>query len=406
MKKCLRILLLGSMISLALACVYDYEAEWEGGASYVVVEGDIQAGGITTVSFSRDGHYSRFTASVEGEDGTVVEAPAAAAGTISLDTRQLNPDIRYRLRIHELENGLHYASSWQDVQPAPVIDSLGYRIEGERMELCATFHSDGPTPYYCLSYDEEWEYLSYAVSYYRYYPPGAGIPDGGRELFPDPDSGLGDRYGRIFRFEEPSPNHVCWQYSATGQSSVVTTGAVASNKMVDYAFKTLGREDVRLSVKYRVMVSLRMISEASYTYWESIEQTSGQTGDLFSPIPSLQRGNIVCEEEPDALVLGYIGASAWARDELWIDRNEVLFYREPASVTAMLEREAIGLTEPHGVPESQMHYWYDSGYRPWRRISPESGGSGPETYYVWIPERCLDCTTQGGSVTKPAGWPD
>jgi hypothetical protein len=153
-------------------------------------------------------------------------------------------------------------------------------------------------------------------------------------------------------------------------------------------------------------VSLRLISNESYSYWDSMDKASGQTGDLMSPIPSLMRGNIICEEYPEKLAFGYVGASAQIRKEMWLDANDLLFYHEPASIQQLLNKEALGLNEPHGVDLWDMLNRYNDGYRPWRRVSPESGGTTSETYYVWIKERCLDCTTQGGYTTKPEGWPE
>ena len=393
------------LIPLAAACVYDFEADVEGSASYVVVEGDIQVGGITTLSFLRDDAHVLFRAVVEGEDGSSLES-SLASQSCQLDTRGLDPAVRYRVRIEDVESGNHYTSSWESVQPAPVIDSLSYAIHDGMLDLRATFHADAGTPYYALAYQEQWEYRSYATSYFRYVQPGNLAPEGGTELFPEPGSGLGDIYGRIYRVPEPNPYNTCWVSQGKGSTEVVSTGAMATNKMVDHTFKTIYRDDPRMSVKYRVSVSLRMISRESYTYWDSMDKVSTPTGDLFAPIPSLQRGNIVNEEQPDALVLGYIGASAWATDEMWMDVNDVLFYQESPSIQEMLRKEALGMEEPFGVPYDQMPYQFYRGYRPWRRVSPESGGTVPETYYIWIPERCLDCRTQGGFTEKPEGWPE
>jgi len=405
MKRSLLILL--CLIPFATACVYDFEADVQGTDNFVVVEGDIQVGGYTDISFYRNGFPQSFSATVEGEDGTVVQATQLHAGwACTLDTRNLDPSVRYRLRIEDIDTGLHYSTSWETVQPAPVIDSLSYLIQDGTMDLRATFHSDAGTPYYALSYKEEWEYRSYATSFFRYVLPGGEAPAGGTELYPEPGTGMSSVYGSIYRVTEPNPYNTCWATQGKGSTEVVSTGAMTSNKMVDFTFKSITRTDPRTSVKYRVKVSLRMISQGSYTYWESMDRASGQTGDLFAPTPSLQRGNIVCEEDPEALALGYVGASAWTSDELWIDANEVLFYQESPSIQEMLAKNALGMEEPFGVPMTKMVMWYQEGYLPWYRVSPESGGTTDETYYVWVEGRCLDCRTQGGTAEKPEDWPE
>ena len=427
MKK--RWLILAVFLPLLGACVYDYEAELTGDQYTVVIEGDIIVGGTTTVSFSRlnpevlgnntnsnaelNSYYRgpggwglpvNFIARVEGEDGTVVEGNGLG-GLCSLDTRSLNPGVRYRLSLDDLENGMHYTSQWETVETAPVIDSLSYSINNNQLDVRITFHSDGSTPYYCLVYDEQWEYHAWTTSYYRYVPQGAAEPDGGYVVFPEPEKGWGDRYGRIFEVWDPYPNYTCWNSSVAGVSSVITTGAMVSNKMVDYVMKTFTDNDRKVSVAYRPIVSLRMISKESFAYWESLDKASTQTGDLFSPIPSLLRGNITNEDNPNAQVIGYVGVSQQVVADRLIKASEILFYHQPIEISEWLKERAIG-SGKGGVWAVQMHSQYTLGNRPWKLEWPEGDDKEGDPYYVWIPQICMDCRTQGGDTTKPEGWPE
>ena len=433
MKK--QLIILAALLPLLGGCVYDFEAELTGDQYTVVVEGDIIVGGMTTVSFTRlnpellegkgqgnnsgrDIYYAssavigalppwgipvNFTARVEGEDGTVVEGQGIG-GMCSLDTRSLNPGVKYRLCLHDDVNDLNYASSWESVQTPPVIDSLSYKINGNMMDVCVTFHSDGSTPYYCLSYDEQWEYHAYANTYMRYVPRGGEAPEKGIQIFPD--ERFGDRFGRIFDVMDEYPNYTCWNSTMAGISTVVTTGAMVSNKMVDYVFRSLNENDRRISVAYRPIVTVRMISQKSYEYWKSLEETSTQTGDLFSPIPSTRRGNILGEENPKAPVIGYVGVSAAATGDLFIKNKDTQFYRTSQYIYNLLKTSAIGSGDAHGVGVQQMASEYMNGNRPWKLEFPDSDNPDVEPYYVWIPERCLDCRTQGGFTYKPEGWPE
>ena len=418
MKK--QLIILAALLPLLGGCVYDFEAELTGDQYTVVIEGDIIVGGITTISFTRlnpevlEGQgktqdqnpgwgipISNFSVRVEGEDGTEVEG-SGLGGRCSLDTRSLNRGIRYRLCLQDLANGLHYASSWEAVEAPPVIDSLSYRIRDNRMDVRVSFHSDGSTPYYCLSYDEQWEYRAYARTYMRYVPQGEAPPDYAVELL-FPAESFGDRYGRIFDTTREYPNHTCWDSAQAGISTVITTGAMASNKMVDYVFRTFNEYDRRISVAYRPIVSVRMISKACFAYWESLEQTSTQTGDLFSPIPSTRRGNILNEENPKSPVIGYVGVSAVATRDMLIKNSRTQFYRQSPSIAEFLEDNSLGSGDAMGVGRELMYSAYLRGYRPWKQAFPPEGDI---PFYVWVTERCLDCRTQGGTLDKPEGWPE
>lgn len=421
MKK--QLIILAALLPLLGGCVYDFEAELTGDQYTVVIEGDIMVGGTTTINFTRlnpevlEGKNNNqtkavspydsgwgipvyFTAQVEGEDGTIVEG-ASSWGSCSLDTRSLSPDVRYRLHVYDQVQGDHYVSGWETVQKAPVIDSLSYQAAGDHLDVRVTFHSDGSTPYYCLAQDEEWEYHANTTTTFRYIPRGGKEPEEGIQLFPSMGSHYGDTYGRIFDVRGNYPNYTCWDSTIKGVTTLISTGAMASNKMVDYVYRTLDQYDRRISVKYRSIVTLRMVSKESFAYWESIEDASTQTGDLFSPIPSILHGNIINEDNPGAQVIGYVGASELATKDIFIKHEDVRVYRQPPGLYEGLMKASVGGGEERGVKIFEMAQRYAQGYRPWMMdISDDN------LYYVWIMEECMDCRTLGGSVHKPKDWPD
>ena len=420
MKK--QLIILAALLPLLGGCVYDFEAELTGDQYTVVIEGDIMVGGTTTVNFTRLnpevlegnknnnqtkaiydpswGIYVSFIAKVEGEDGTIVEGESSW-GTCLLDTRSLKPDVRYRLHIYDQEQGHHYVSDWESVQGAPIIDSLSYKAAGDHLDVRVTFHSDGSTPYYCLAQDEEWEYHANTTSYYRYIPRGGAAPEEGIQVFPNWDSPYKDNYGRIFNVWDPYPNYTCWNSTIKGVTTIITTGAMVSNKMVDYVYRTLDQHDRRISVKYRSIVSLRMVSKESFAYWESLEQASTQTGDLFSPIPSILHGNIINEDNPSAQVIGYIGVSELVTKDIFIKHEDVKVYKQPSDLYDNLMKASIGSGDERGVKIFEMAQRYAQGYRPWTTEATDDN-----MFYIWIMEDCMDCRKLGGTVQKPKDWPD
>jgi hypothetical protein len=420
MKK--QLIILAALLPLLGGCVYDFEANLTGDQYTVVIEGDIMVGGTTTVNFTRlnpevlEGNKNNnqtkaiyepgwgipvsFYAKVEGEDGSIVEGEPSW-GSCKLDTRSLRPDVRYRLHVYDQIQGDHYVSSWESVQGGPVIDSLSYKVSGDHLDVRVTFHSDGSTPYYCLAQDEEWEYHANTTTRFRYIPSGGAEPEGGIQLFPTWESHYGDSYGRIFDTPELYPNYTCWDSTIKGVTTIITTGAMASNKMVDFVYRTLDKHDRRISVKYRSMVSLRMVSKESFAYWESLEQASTQTGDLFSPIPSILHGNIINQEKPSAQVIGYIGVSELVTRDIFIKNEDIHLYRQPADLYDNLMKAAIGSGDQRGVKIFEMAQRYAQGYRPWT-----TEVSDDNLFYVWILEDCMDCRMLGGSTQKPKDWPD
>jgi hypothetical protein len=142
---------------------------------------------------------------------------------------------------------------------------------------------------------------------------------------------------------------------------------------------------------YRIKVDLEPLTKEAYLYWENVKSNSDYNGNLFAPTPSEMVGNIRCEQEPEELVIGYISAAQRAEKTIYLDAEEVQFYKD---------------SDPYEEPqllESQID-WYEFYLR--KRFLPYSSvvpGNYSQTY--WAPARCVDCRLRGGTLARPDDWP-
>ena len=386
-------------------CKYPFEADLQGEYPGVVIEAAVLVGGTSTISctsimnFNGTAEPLMFQATVEGEDGSSLTT--YGGGAVRLDTRALSPSQRYRIVI-EASSGRTYRSEWLDVMEAPVIDRLDYSIDGRTMQVLLSFHSDTETPYYSIAYDEQWEYHADASSDYEYYPsdrlPGQDAP----LVFP-PMRSQAQRYGGIYLAPTAhGPYWTCWDSSTRTLGSVVSTGALKANRLVDYPVITLAAGSIKVSVRYHPMLQVWMISKDAYEYWLNLDRTSFQTGDLFTPVPSSMRGNITNPENPSELVFGYACASRAVSADLLIENSVTHFYRPDPGLYDALLSSALGAdNDPPGVPLDKMLEAYMSGYLPWEMRTTDDG----REYYLWLPSFCFDCRRRGGSITPPPLWP-
>ena len=190
----------------------------------------------------------------------------------------------------------------------------------------------------------------------------------------------------------PGPNYWCWAKSYSSQSRIAIAIGDEKNKIHEHKFMEINTgTGNRFQKRYCVHVIARGISEECYQYLHTLEMNSNSTGDLFAPIPSELRGNIICEEDPDELVLGFIEVS----------RTSELRAFVPYGNGVYLDRGAGPLESLIAVDASRIPQYYGWGYRPVVIVPTDRGD-----YMGWAPNYWIDCRVMGGTNVKPDYWED
>lgn len=376
------ILLFALTVFSAAACVYDYTPQIDGEGGYLVVEGNLVIGQFSHIqtrwswsmvdTTQRDDQWSILSFSrmhVEASDGTRYESPYG-----SFDLREADPSLEYRLVI-ENSRGT-YASAWARPTTPGQIDSLSYRISGDgrQMSILVAAQGDGSEgSYYRWSVDETWEYHADVFALYRY----------------DPVS------GQVVPLEYNDNLYNCWASGRRVEIMTASTYGLSQDRLADQQLYTLSNTDKRISVLYSAEVSQMRLTEEAYRYWQTMQRNSSDVGGLFSPEPSEVRGNVVNIDDPDELVLGYVGVYSVARKRLFVDNAKARFYRSAG--------RSLPSPDTLGTPEEwkAAYYW---GMRPGMEVWNEQGSR--MLGYEWWPARCVDCRLQGGTKYKPDYWPN
>lgn len=397
-----------AILALAMSsCIFPFEVDYaeQTGNLPLVVEGDIQVGGSTIISLDHvrpfqepeDGEWQQYvfqhvTGTIEGEDGTQVTDSyynylpeflssymgPSTKGKLYFDTRDLRPDQRYRLLLSvqgpEDASPTRYESDWVPVNPAPVIDGLSYiaNIPDEELQIGLSMHCRG-AHHFRWTFEEDWEFHSELNSYYMF--------------------DWQTHFVRPYDDYHTENTYYCWAREASYAAQTFSTAYQTDDRFEDLNFHAVKLKDKRLQMLYRIRVHLSAISDASYSYWETIRQNSEEQGSLFSPTPSQVTGNIHCTSNPDALVIGYIDACQEVMGEMYYDNsNEHYFIPGPP-----VQFDAI---EMSNIPEINYSLFRNS-LLPYQTVS--TGGGEPN--YIWAPAYCVDCRRNGGTKHKPADWP-
>ena len=377
-------LLLGLLTVFAIAsCVYDFHPAIVGEAGYVAIEGDILIGDTSQfdVRLSTDleskknvGDPLTYTLRVESSDGAVYPMRDSIVDLTAADISQ-----EYRL-VMEVTAPFRrtYASQWAPVEIAPPIDSLTYVISEDRsrMDINISTHSAGPAGHLHWDAAETYEYHSSAYSLWFYTPAGSTY------------KGKTYQSGEIIDFEDDENYYWCWKSQHRSDVMLASTMDLAEDRLVDYTLYSFSNMDREVSSLYFVELTQTRLSEEGYRYWEKIHSNSTDVGGLFSPEPSELRGNIVNVDDPDELVLGFIGVSTASRASIFIDNEELHFcyWRSPLYGEMIL------------IPLLWESYWASG----WRVGWMNEGGD-----FYWLPGECVDCTRIGGGTkNRPWWWPN
>lgn len=376
-------LLLSLLTVFAVAsCVYDFHSEIVGEAGYVAIEGDILIGDTSRfdVRLSTNlesqlnaGDPLTYTLQVESSGGAVYPLQDTIVVLTDADVSQ-----EYRLVVEVTAPFKRtYASQWAPVEIAPQIDSLTYVISEDRsrMDIKLSTHSDGPTGYLHWDATEIYEYHS-ATYAGEFYVPAGTVYKGKTYL-----------QGGIIPFEDDDNYYYCWKSQHRSEVMTASTMDLAEDKLVDHLLYSFSNMDREVSLLYFVEITQTRLSEEGYRYWEKMRSNSTDVGGLFSPEPSELRGNIVNVDNPDELVLGFIGVSTTSRVSMFIDNYKLAFsqWRGPFYGDMVLDSRT----------------WYANWRSGFRFAFYSDDGSH------WFPGECVDCTRLGGGTKdRPSWWPN
>lgn len=365
------------------SCVTPFEPDDNKGAENIlVIEGDINANGVTEVILSRsqrlkDANKLTFIKGasvwIESEVGARYFATQILSGKdVSYRTSQLNLDklLKYKLCV-SLPGGYSYESDLVPIITSPVISSIGF--ERDTVKKSITFHVNtqdltNSTKYYKWTYTEDWEFASHLYTTFMYNPKTFAIDE--------------------ITYENNI--YYCWNKGASKSILIASTSHLSQDKVDQMPLVSMGRSDERISILYSIEVTQRAISQEAYQYWDNLRKNSDKIGGLFSPQPSEMTGNIRCISKPSEVVLGYISAGVTASKRFFASHNDMkMFSYSHNCILVEPETEAPPISWSSLFQEGYMVVDYNLG----------------DHTTKWAIANCVDCRARG-TKNKPSFWPN
>ena len=357
--------------------------------SYLVVEGVIDSGNDSTII--------KLSKTVKLSSKTTVNPVLGATVKVESDQNNsyplldvngngyykspalgLQPTQRYRLRI-STSDGNQYLSDFIAVKPTPPIDSVGYVIQNNNVQLYVNTHDPAnKTLYYRWVYNETWmfnaEYKSTFV--------------------------LDTAIDSIVMRPPEKDIYSCFGNDTSLNILVNSTTKLASDVVYQSPLTLIPITSEKFETKYSILVKQYALTEAAYTFYQNLKKNTEQLGGIFDAEPSEVSGNIHNVNNPGEPVIGYLSVTNAQSKRIFLD-NSILpkgtrvLYPYDCEENKALYREINGI---NGVLITLI--------RPPLTAQPTLGIYAPNGViigYRYSTPICTDCTLRG--VKKaPAFW--
>jgi hypothetical protein len=277
----------------------------------------------------------------------------------------LNLDIsqKYRMRIIT-SIGSIYVSDFISVKSSPPIDSISWQRSDSAIHLNLNTHDPlNNTRYYRWNYTETWEFHSPYFSFV---------------LFNPLDSSL--------TFSNDTTIRKCWRSQSSTNILIASTAKLSQDIVSQEPLVTIPVTSEKINVKYSILVRQFALTTDEYNYWETLKNSTEQTGTLFDQQPTQITGNIHCLTNPREPVIGYIGTGAVAETRVFITTDQV----SPWFFTSGCKSLTISM-------DSIPYYYFMFN------LIPVSSTLPPGSYII-VADSCVDCRIGGRSNVKPSFW--
>ncbi len=211
---------------------------------------------------------------------------------------------------------------------------------------------------------------------------------------------------------------ICWRTNALNENYIHSTKYTDDVNISNYPLNLVPFKDIRVRVKYSLLVKQHTLSEETFKFIKAIEdQNSNDETDLYTKQPYQIRGNIHNINDADETILGIFYASSITEKRLFTPpdvnpKHKILYALDYCQGIPSVDYE-------EGVPENNTQEYLDQSLdRPSRWtiymgeayiFEGEVDKNIPENYKTWnvaYSRKCVDCREKGGVMVKPDFWED
>ncbi|OOG78450.1 hypothetical protein B0E43_01790 [Algoriphagus sp. A40] len=209
-------------------------------------------------------------------------------------------DDTYRLFI-ELQDGERYQSAPLTPIQTPEIIDVGFLRDEEGVEIFLTTQGNENADDFLWGFVETWAYRPRIGTSYIY------------------DASIGNVRDR-FSDEQIS---ICYKSASSPDILLETSSRFQDQVVFRQTITEIPENDERIMDRYSILISQMAIDEEASKFWEILKKNSNDIGSIFSPLPSLIRGNISHIDDPAIPVVGQVSLGVIRQKRLFVDLQDV-----------------------------------------------------------------------------------
>ena len=354
--------------------------------NYLVVEGVINAGQDSTIiKLSRTVNIAgninavaELGAHVAIESNHNISYPLQETGNGNYTSSALNLDItqKYHLRI-TTSAGKEYLSDFESTKPNPPIDSVGFIVQDNGIQLHVNTHdSNNNTRYYRWEYKETWQFnAKYAAQF---------ITDGTK---------LNYRLA-------PQQIYGCFGNNASSDILLGSTASLSKDIIYQQPVTQIASNSEKLERKYSILIKQYALTSNAYSFWQNLKKNSEQLGTIFAPLPSEAAGNIHYITTPSEPVIGYVSVTNIQQKRIFISNSQLPRTWVP-DYPYQCELDSMFIHR-HGQNDVAL-FLIPIGSKEFAIATLADPGSGTFLGYLSANAECADCTIRG-TTKQPDFW--
>jgi hypothetical protein len=377
------------MACLGLECTKPYTpAAISSPNTYLVVEGNINTGTDSTIiQLSHTTNISsgvtsapvlNATVAIQDNQNGTYNLTGEGNGAYSTGLITLDPTRTYRINI-TTSDGKNYVSDYVPATLPPPIDSIGFIIKSNGIQLYVNTHDpNNNTHYYRWDYIETWEFHAKYQSDY--------VSNGDSIINRPPAQ-------QIYK---------CWTNDLSnnielGSSAKLTQDVIYQNPLVFIPSTSEKLED-----RYSILLKQYAMTAAGYNYYTLLKQNTEELGSIFDAQPSTLTGNIHCTTNSALQVIGYITAGTVQEKRIYINNGQ-LPENWAATYPYDCGQDSALYDDPRTKPAGQNTVipllTIPNNYVPTEAITQHNAIIG----YQYSDRDCADCSLRG-ATTPPSFW--
>jgi hypothetical protein len=359
--------------------------------AYLVVEGVINSGADSTViKLSRSVNLTGNVHNPETGAKVMVESDKkdqftlteTVPGTYVIVGLNLPTDRNYRVHIFTSKNK-EYISDYVENKITPSIDSVYATPLVTGVQFYVSSHDNGnKTRYYRWQYEETWSYILNNGE-----NPSVIVYKNGQVINRD------SLINQCYKSAVPSNNIFIASSDKLAQD-------VINKSPLGYVDGSTGK----VTKTYSLLVKQYALTADAYKYWQLLKANTEQLGTINDPQPSSSLTNLHAVGNPQEPVIGYVSVSTITSKRIFLYGRTLPFaVNQHAYDTKDCSGGTI-LVNPANTLDYRLMQTLATGDS--LLVAPVHDRAGNLIGYSYLQLNCVDCRTRGGTITRPAYWPD